>query len=365
MKRRKFIKESLAVSTLISSGIGLSCNTSKEKLNILVLGGTFFVGPAIVNAALRNNHEITLFNRGITNPKLFPNVKLIRGDRELGRKAYEPLIKEKWDIIIDVWPEKSVLVDEAVSALVNQTKHYIFISSLAVYHNFQEVGLHEESEVVSLELSEQEWSYAEEKLAAENVVRSYFPDNHTILRPGPIKGWRDPAYDLLYWCVKLNRDDSIIAPGSGMDPIQFVDVNDVGRLAIMASENNHVGVYNCVGPMKEPLLWVDFLEKSKKHFNSQTELIWASEDFLAKNNVYSFSDLPLWAPLSEDQGFMQISNKKLCQTGFEFTPINTTLDDCMKWLEIDRDNQIEFGRNEVDVGLERSRELELIEVLNT
>jgi 2'-hydroxyisoflavone reductase len=246
---------------------------------------------------------------------------------------------------------------------MDHTDHYIFISSIAVYENFQEVGLHEKSEVVSLPSNKDEWGYAEEKLAAESFIIERFKNNHTILRPGPIKGWRDPALDLLYWCVKLNRDDSIIAPGSGMDPLQFIDVKDVGMFATMAFENELLGIYNCTGPTKMQLLWRDFLTLSKKHFNSNTKLIWAEEEFLKENQVYSFSDLPLWAPLSEDKGFMQISNKKLIQSGFQFTPITSTLDDCMKWYSEHMDHNIKFGTSVYDIGLEKSRELNLIEKL--
>lgn len=363
MKRRGFLKNLIAAGSLISAGMLYSCSKTSQKLKILVLGGTNFVGPAIVNEALRKGHDVTLFNRGITNPNLFPNLRWIKGDRELGKKAYKPLLKEQWDVIIDVWPEKSVLVEEAVNSLKNKTSHYIFISSIAVYNNFQEVGLNEESDVVSLDLAKEDWSYSEEKLAAEKIVQSQFPDSHTILRPGAISGWRDPALDLLYWCIKLNRDEAIIAPGSGKDPIQIVDVNDVGKFTIIALEQNIGGIYNCVGPMKTPLLWKDFLRGAKNHFNSKTDLVWANETFLANNKVFSFTDLPLWAPLSEDKGFMQISNKKLSDTGFEFTAINKTLDDCMKWHGTTKNEIIKFGTNEVDVGLDRSKELELIEKL--
>lgn len=327
------------------------------------MGGTYFAGPAIVNAALRNNHTVTLFNRGVTNPNLFPELDLIKGDREQGIKAYQSLKNEKWDIVIDVWPEKSKLVDEATSELMDHADHCIFISSIAVYNNFQEVGLHEKSEVVEFSFDKEDWSYAEEKLAAELFVKDRFQNNHTIIRPGPIKGWRDPALDLLYWCIKLNRDDSIIAPGSGKDPLQFIDVKDVGRFAVKASEKNFVGTYNCVGPRKEPLFWKDFLTVSKKHFDSGTKLFWANEDFLTKNKVSSFTDLPLWAPLSEYKGFMQISSDKLIQTGFEYSPIIATLNDCMKWFRNSMDNNIKFGTNETEIGLERSKELELIDKL--
>ena len=363
MERREFIKKSAAASAL-SLGMGqlCSCSAPKDKLRILVLGGTYFVGPSIVNAALRNRHSVTLFNRGITNPNLFSTLQLIKGDREAGMAAYDPLKKEQWDVVIDVWPEKSRLVDEATKALKNHTKHYIFVSSIAVYDNFEQIGLNEEYDLVSLELEKNEWGYPEEKLVAESLVRERFADNHTILRGGPIKGWRDPALDLLYWFIKLGRDDAIIAPGSGIDHLQFIDVKDIGRFAIMASENRLSGSYNCTGPKKEPLFWKEFLELSKEHLNSQTQLIWASEDFLTTNEVTPFTELPLWTPLSED-AFMQISNNKLLQTGFEFTPLHQTIDDCVKWFKRTMDSDIKFGNSTINIGMERSKELRLLNLL--
>lgn len=364
MKRREFVEQLAAIGLLAGINPLSSCTANRDQLKVLVLGGTNFVGPAVVRAALQNGYDVTLFNRGVTNPDLFPKLKLIKGDRESGASAYDPLKKEKWDVVIDVWPEKSVLVEEAVNALADHTDHYVFISSIAVYNNFQEVGLNEQSEVVSLELPREEWYYSEEKLAAENAVSDRFPNRHTIIRPGPIKGWRDPALDLLYWCVKLERGDDIIAPGSGLDPLQFVDVNDVGRFAITAVENKYTGVFNCTGPTNEALLWKDFLEIAKKHFNSQSNLHWADEAFLKEHKVMSFSDLPLWAPLSEDRGFMQISAKKLIDTGFEFTTISKTLDDCLRWYATTMDEDIKFGTDKADLGLERTRELELIALLS-
>jgi len=359
MKRRDFIIKSAASGVILSMNALSSCSAPKDQLKILVLGGTYFVGPSIVNAALRNKHLVTLFNRGITNPKLFPRLNLIKGDREKGIDAYAPLQKEQWDIVIDVWPEKSKLVDEATRALMHNASYYVFISSIAVYNNFQKAGLHEEDEVVSLDLKKNDWAYPEEKLAAELFVSERFPDKHTIVRAGPIKGWRDPAMDLLYWLIKLNRDDAIIAPGSGLDHLQFIDVQDVGRFSIMASEKKLSGIYNCTGPLKEPLLWKSFLEIAKNQLNSQTQLYWAGEDFLAENKVSSFTDLPLWAPLSED-AFMQISNTKLAQTGFDFTPLSSTLDACMKWYKNNMDATVKFGTKELDMGLLRSKEIELL-----
>lgn len=362
MKRRTFIKETGMASLVIGATPLLSCEQN-SPLKILVLGGTNFVGPAVVDAAIEKHHDITLFNRGLTNPQLYSDLSLIKGDRLNGPSSYESLANQQWDVVIDVWPEHAQLVDEATSVLQNSTSHYIFISSIAVYQDFQEVGLNELSKVVTLEGDHSTWGYAEEKLAAEEYIRDRFPRNHTIIRPGPIKGWRDPALDLLYWIIKLKRDESIIAPGSGEDPIQFIDVRDVGRFALHAIDNGLYGTYNCVGPENEALIWRDLLAKMKNYLSSDTKLIWASEDFLAENKISSFSDLPLWAPLSEDRGFMQISNEKMIRSGFNYTPIEKTFEDCLRWYKTSVTNEIAFGTDKAPLGLNRKKELALINQL--
>jgi 2'-hydroxyisoflavone reductase len=363
MKRRQFLKKMATSATLLGLSPWLACSPAEKGLNILVLGGTNFVGPAIVNAGLKNGHKITLFNRGITNPGLFPDLPLIKGDREKGAPAYEPLKGHQWDVVIDVWPEKSYLVDDATSALQDHTGYYVFISSIAVYRDFQEVGLHEGSEVKQPGPDPANWSYGEEKIAAEGLTADRFPQKHTILRPGPIKGWRDPALDLLYWLVKLKRNESILAPGSRKDPLQFIDVKDVGRFAIHAVENQLAGIYNCTGPGADELLWEEFLDIAKNHLGSTSELYWPSEDFLRENQVRSFKDLPLWAPLSEVRGFMRISKEKAIDAGFQYTPIQQTIDDCLRWFEEQMEEDFKFGVGASPVGLERSRELQLIEML--
>ncbi|WP_430967325.1 NAD-dependent epimerase/dehydratase family protein [Spongiimicrobium sp. 2-473A-2-J] len=359
MKRRYFIESLGAAGLLLATQPLASCHNPSNGLNILVLGGRDFLGQAIVKAGRQKGHRITLFNRGITNPELFNELPLIKGDREKGMMAYEPLTQQEWDVVIDVWPQQSKLVDEATSALQNHTKHYVFISSVAVYKDFEVPNRAEDYPMVSLPSDKADWGYAEEKAASEALVASRFPKHHTILRPGPIKGWRDPAYDLLYWLIKLQRNESILAPGNGSDPVQFIDVNDVGNFAITAAERKAIGAYNCVGPTKETLSWKTLLETARTHLNSSSELHWSSQEFLSTQEVYAWSDLPLWAPISDDY-FMQIGNAKSIAAGFSHTPLEKTLDDCLAWHQQEGNPNIVFGTGEEAVGLERARELEVL-----
>ncbi|NAS14316.1 NAD-dependent epimerase/dehydratase family protein [Poritiphilus flavus] len=361
MKRRHFIETLGAGGLLLSASPLISCSNTSRPLNILVLGGTDFLGPAIVKAGIQKGHKITLFNRGITNPKLFAELPLIKGDREKGAGAYRALQEQRWDAVIDVWPQQSGLVDEATSALQSHTGHYLFISSVAVYKDFNEPFRAEDYPVVTLPEDRSSWGYSEEKVASEALVSERFADNHTILRPGPIKGWRDPAYDLLYWLIKLERNESILAPGDGSDPVQFIDVNDVGRFAITAVEQKEIGKYNCVGPA-ETLSWKAFLEAAKAHLGSSSELVWSDREFLSQNKVYAWESLPLWAPITDDY-FMKIGNSKSVAAGFTYASLGKTIEDCLQWHRENGDPNITFGQGDQPIGISREKELEVIKIL--
>lgn len=367
MKRRRFLKQMAGLSALAPFGslIHPIALAPKKKLKVLILGGTNFLGPAIVNAALKRRFEVTLFNRGITNPDLFPGLQKIKGDRTQGEAGYANLPQGPWDVVIDVWPEHAKLVDEASQLLQKQTGHYVFVSSIAVYQDFNEVGLNENSVVVSLPNDKSDWYYPEEKVAAEDIVRTRFPNNHTIVRPGPITGWRDPGRDLSYWVAKMKHGGEILAPGSGLDPIQFIDAKDVGRFIIKCAEESQVGTFNTTGPDKNPLLWRDFLETVRKTIHPETKIRWASEAFLAENKVRSFVDIPLWAPLSEDRGFMQISADKAVDAGLKFRPLKKTLVEMLAWFESQHDETYQFGTKHGSVGLDRERELVLLKALGS
>lgn len=363
MKRRSFLKQVAGLSAFgaFSPLVLPFASRPGKKLKVLVLGGTNFLGPAIVNAALKRRCEVTLFNRGLTNPDLFPSLPKINGDRTQGKAGYANLPNTAWDVVIDVWPEHSRLVEEASQLLQQQTAHYVFVSSIAVYQNFNEVGLNEDSDVVTLPEDPSQWYYPEEKVAAENMVKKRFPSNHTIVRPGPIKGWRDPAIDLAYWLAKIKRGGEILAPGSGQDPIQFIDANDIGRFVVKCMEEQRFGTFNTTGPLSRPLLWQEFLEMVRKTFNPKAEITWVSEAFLAENKVRSFEDIPLWAPLSEDRGFMQISSAKAVKAGLKYRPLKKTFKDILTWFESQHDDTYQFGTANDSVGLDRERELELLQ----
>ena len=133
MRRRTFLASSLASASALAltpASRAVSREARPEPLRLLVLGGTNFVGPAIVDAALSRGHRVTLFNRGITRPELFPNAEKLRGLRGTKREDLSALSGTRhWDAVVDVWPEQSALVESTAKLLVDRVSFYYFISS--------------------------------------------------------------------------------------------------------------------------------------------------------------------------------------------------------------------------------------------
>ena len=103
ISRRDFIKKAGAISGIPLMLPFVSCSVdSNHKLKVLVLGGTNFLGPAIVNSLLARGHQVTLFNRGISNPHLFPELNKINGDREKRSSGYANLQSDQtqWDVSV-------------------------------------------------------------------------------------------------------------------------------------------------------------------------------------------------------------------------------------------------------------------------
>ena len=101
-------------------------------MRLLVLGGPRFLGRAIVDACLAEGHELTLFNRGRTNPELYPEVERLIGDRDGDLAA---LSGRKWDAVIDTCGYVPRVVRASAEALVDSGL-YCFVSSVSVYADF-------------------------------------------------------------------------------------------------------------------------------------------------------------------------------------------------------------------------------------
>lgn len=253
-------------------------------MRILILGGTKFLGRAIVDAALARGHEPTLFNRGETNPELFPGIEKLRGDRTADLSA---LKGRSWDAVIDVAGYVPAVVRRSAE-LLRDSGRYVFVSSISVYASFDEPW-DESGPVAELgdaradELASDYSNYGALKALCETEVVDVFGDRALVVRPGLIVGPHDPTGRFTYWPHRLARGGEILAPGPPDRLAQFVDVRDLAEWTIEAVERGLSGVFNATS---EGIRWGELL--------AGAEVTWVPDAFLQEHEVGEWMELPLW-----------------------------------------------------------------------
>ena len=354
LTRRAF----LHASTVAVGGLALgSCRYGDElaatRLRILILGGTGFVGPNQVRAALARGHEVTLFNRGQTNPDLFPDLETLIGDRDGDLAALEG---REWDVVIDNSANIPRWVRLSTEALSGSVAKYLFVSSTGVYIPYLTTDIHEDAPVDTIDDPETEIvdgrTFGALKALAEDAARDAFPDSHLVLRPTYIVGPGDPTDRYTYWPVRLSRGGEVLAPGTPDDPMQHVDVRDLAAFIIKAVEDDLTGTMNVVGP-REPLTMGSLLERTRAAIGSDATLVWVDATFLQDHDLPA---LTYWTEPSGDYlGMMQVNGDRAVAAGFEMRSLEQTAVETLEWF-----NAQDAERQELRAGLSPERETELI-----
>lgn len=304
-------------------------------MRILIIGGTRFLGRHLVEAALDHRHEVTLFNRGKTNPDIFPDVETIIGDRE---HDLDRLHGRLWEAVIDTSGYFPRIVRLSAEALKDNVTRYVFISSLSVYENFRKVGIDESDPVAKIENGTIEEitgeTYGPLKALCEQAVQDIFGLERTlIIRPGLIVGPHDPTDRFTYWPVRVRRGGDVLAPQKPEAPIQIIDVRDLSDFIINLIEANAFGTYNATGPDYELTLG-KLLEVSTQVSGSDANVKWASVDFLNRNKVQAWSDMPTWVPDDEENaGFSRVDVSRAIRAGLKFRPLEETVRDTLEWAK--------------------------------
>ncbi len=326
-------KKSAEGSTAEKGGAASAPRSAPKKL--LILGGTGFLGPQLVEVARARGHTVTLFNRGKTRPGLFPDVEKLQGDRDPNKgEGLKALQGRQWDAVIDTSGYVPRVVKASAELLAPNVGHYVFFSSISVYADMSKPGVDETAPVATVQDETTEdvrQHYGALKALCEKAAEAAMPGRVTNIRPGLIVGPDDPTDRFTYWPVRVERGGEVLAPGDGMDPMQFIDARDLAAWTILAVERAHVGVYNAVGP-REPLPMREMLEACQKAGGNKATLTWADTAFLEKHNVQPWGDMPAWIPRTgEDKGMGRVSSAKAVALGLTFRPVEETVRDTLAW----------------------------------
>ncbi|MCA9969098.1 MAG: hypothetical protein KC425_02730 [Anaerolineales bacterium] len=300
-------------------------------MHLLIIGGTRFLGRALVDAALAAGHTVTLFNRGRTNPDLYPHVETLVGDRDGG---LDVLNGRSFDAVVDTCGYVPRIVRAAARRLADQVGHYTFISTLSVYSDPSRLDMDETAPLGTLEDESVEAvtgeTYGPLKVLCEQAVDEEMHGRALHVRSGLIVGPHDPTDRFSYWPHRVARGGEVLAPVGPDYGVQFTDVRDLAEWTIRATAARLTGPYNVVGPV-QPLPMGDLLATSRAASGSDAAFTWVSEPFLAAHEVGPYVELPLWAPTAY-AGYNAFNNDKAVAAGLTFRPIADTVRATLDWL---------------------------------
>lgn len=328
-------------------------------MKLLILGGTLFLGRYLVEAALALGHEVTLFNRGQTNPNLFSDVEHLQGDRDSNLEA---LTGRSWDAVIDTSGYVPRIVRTSAELLKDAVDHYTFISSISVYADFKKLGLDEKAPVQTLENDSEEnkqEAYGALKALCEQTVEQIMPGRVLTVRPGLIVGPHDPTGRFTYWVRRVAEGGEVLVPDKPSCSVQFIDVRDLAQWVVQMVEAQQTGVYNATR-LRDTLTLGNLVECCKQVTGSDAHFTWVSEAFLEQWQVEAWTELPLWVP-NTLRGFLAVDSTQAIQAGLKFRPLAQTIRDTWTWNKANVLNQSYDQQMNAKIGLERNREQQLLE----
>ncbi|MBN2550253.1 MAG: NAD-dependent epimerase/dehydratase family protein [Anaerolineales bacterium] len=325
-------------------------------MDILIIGGTVFLGRALVQAAQQAGHSLTLFNRGVSSPEAFPGIETIIGERstDLSRLA-----GRRWDAVIDTCGYFPRQVRHSAQALAESVGRYVFISSVSVYADTSQPGVDESGAVGTLQNENVEEitgeTYGPLKALCEQAAEAELPGRVLIIRPGLIVGPYDRSDRFTYWPWRVDCGGQVLAPGRPERGLQFIDVRDLAEWTLALIEQGATGIYNADG-LPENVSLGELLETCQEVSGSVSRFTWVDEAFLLENQVGPWMEMPLWIPESDPQagGFFAISVAKAAASGLRYRPLRQTIADTLSWA---RTRPVDYKWR---AGMSAAREAELL-----
>jgi len=341
--------------------------TETKKLNILILGGTSFLGPHQIAYALQRGHAVTTFTRGKTKPSIYPElfkkVEQLIGDRKDNLTALE---NRTWDVVIDNSGRDVQWTEDTAKLLKDHCELYLYTSSTGVYYPYTGEDFKENKKVLlerpseAKEEEKMEYDYGIMKANSELAAQKHFGEDRTIIvRPTYMIGPADKTNRFIYWPLSLGRGGTTIVPGKAGDLVQYMDVRDVAEWMIRLLENKQVGTYNAVGPEQTQDIHA-FAELAKNAFEVENTMIKINDyDFLKEQEIYYI--VPWIMPMDNNQGSAKVNNQKGRDNGLTFRPLKESITDTLDWWNSDLVGQETRDKYLADPNTTLAREQELLE----
>ena len=296
---------------------------------LLVLGGTHFVGRALVEEGLRRGWAVTTVNRGRT-PRTQPGVEHRVADRR--DPAFPSALgADGWDLVVDTWSQEPRRVRESARLLSGRVGHYGYVSSRSVYA--LPWGRTEDAETVEASPdSEDAADYAAAKRGAELAVEQ-FEGPTLIARAGLVLGPYENVGRLPWWLRRVAEGGRVPAPGPPDRPLQYVDARDLAAWMLTAGADGRSGTYNALSRPGHTTT-AELLGACRAATGSSASLQWVSPDRVAAAGVEGWTNLPIWAPPTGELAVVHDADtSRAAAAGLVCRPVADTVADTWSWLQ--------------------------------
>ncbi|WP_221351843.1 SDR family oxidoreductase [Streptomyces beigongshangae] len=302
-------------------------------MRLLTLGGTEFVGRAVVEAALGRGWEVTVFHRGRHAPP--PGVRVLHGDRT-APGGLAALARGGWDVVVDTWSAAPGAVRDTARLLRDRVGRYVYVSSCSVYAWPQPAGYDESSPLVAdASPGAAQSDYARDKRGGELAVLDAFGGNRSLLaRAGLILGPYENIGRLPWWLGRTARGGPVLAPGPRELPLQYIDVRDLAEWVLGAARDGASGAYNLIGPPGHATMGT-LLDACARVTGGRAELRWTAPGAILAAGIEPWLQLPVWVPPDSElhHTLHGADVSKALRDGLRCRPVSETVADTWNWLQ--------------------------------
>jgi 2'-hydroxyisoflavone reductase len=299
-------------------------------MELLVLGGTHFVGRAIVEDALARGWAVTTLSRGRSPTPA--EAEALVGDRTLP-DGLDALRGRSWDVVVDTWSGAPRVVSESAAMLAGAAGAYLYVSSRSVYAWPPAIGADEDAPTVVADPDADATDYAADKRGAELAVDAAFGERRIHARAGLILGPYEDVGRLPWWLLRMHRGGRVLAPGRPDQPLQLIDARDLAGWLLDAWEAGHRGVFNVVSRSGHATMG-SLLEACRAVTGSRAELVWVPADEVLAAGIEPWTELPIWmAPGTDGLALHHGDVERAYAAGLRPRPIEDTVADTWAWLQ--------------------------------
>ncbi|WNI16050.1 reductase [Actinacidiphila sp. ITFR-21] len=292
-------------------------------MELLVLGGTEFVGRAVVEEALGRGWGVTVFHRG--RHGAVRGVAEVLGDREgeLGG-----LGEGRWDAVVDTWSGKPGAVRASAGALAGRVGAYAYVSSASVYVYPAPLGTAEDGPLVA----GGDDGYAAVKRGGELAAVGAFGERALLVRAGLILGPYENVGRLPWWLNRIARGGDVLAPGPRDLPLQYVDARDLAGWTLDALAAGRGGPYNVISEPGHTTMG-ELLAECVRVTGSSARLRWAAPEVIAAAGIEPWTQLPVWLPPGEEHDALHGADvSRALGAGLRCRPVGETVADTWAWM---------------------------------